>query len=208
MDVVAGDGGKKKLQSAVLDAFPSESKPVGVNAAFAALEQLKSSELYKFAGTAAKGDVNSAFTIVAALQSGRAPQKPSDSTTDFCTQMWTRLPCFVQFKSCPAGKDEKEAVQLFGSEALKAKWELLKKRPSDKLTLQDLDEMNCFAFLLTSDVHAELKKLSAQVLASTPTTPAAKRPPPKEEKSGKPPAKRTKAEASEPKSKAANFLGI
>eukprot|EP00971_Amphidinium_carterae_P337675 6474595-Amphidinium_carterae.1 len=66
---------------------------------------------------------------MAALTSGRAPQKPSDSTTDFCNQMWASLSYFVRFQCGPAGSEDKKYEPLFGSEALKAKWELLKKRP-------------------------------------------------------------------------------
>ena len=166
-----GEGGKARVEQAILDALPSPSnldaswRPASCLQTVTALQ---GSPLYSFVPAQVQQTVASTRELLHAICNATTPRIDPQRATSFMKLVLKRCEFFVVEvqSSCHSGKQK----HVYGAEALKLRFSKLKETAASKnkaqLTLKDLDIFKSFEWLLDVESQSKLKTITDDICAS------------------------------------------
>eukprot|EP00971_Amphidinium_carterae_P314630 6254100-Amphidinium_carterae.1 len=125
---------------------------------------MKDSDIYQFAGEAAKAQVTQVRSLIQRMLDGISPDQPANASP-WLQSVFQRLPYFARYPEFPDQDEEyqKPSEQcaelrpiLHGADAVQALWTQMKDQPEDKLSLQEVNRLVAFFFCLP-DTHQIIK---------------------------------------------------
>ena len=144
---MVGDSGMRCLQDATKRYFPAvERTEITVGAAQKNVKKLQTTKLYKFAGSAAQGIVDTAWDWLEALANEKPPVFPFN-TSEFQESLRDNLGYFL--------KHEVKGKYVFGKDAADLKFDAL----ATKASTDDIKLVVTFGWLLEDDKRAKATKM-------------------------------------------------
>lgn len=156
---MVGLAGEQALEAKVLSILPDEERTVTLQKAFEQLQALQTTDLHTFCSLAAQGMVKSVLQYVQALLYGRRPAFVSNASPAMA-----RVKLALQY-FCTA-KDG--STELVGTSALEHHFKVAQeKKRDDTLTLEHLEQVTRFSWLLDDEGAELLATMMAIAMAKT-----------------------------------------
>ena len=146
-----------RLEATILSHMPSASKDVSLDIMLQHCTAIQASDLYRFCSKNAQGSISACREMLGCLLQGRPPLLLGESTP-FLQDFRVKLQFFCR---C-TGKDGKGMV---GTNAIGRLLDLAKSKDAGLLTLEDLEPLHTFGFLLSARAQEEIKELTSRVVA-------------------------------------------
>ena len=164
LDVISGPGGEKELQKQFLTLMPSDGEPKDLTESAKGAKALMESDLFIYANASSKGTIQAACKIIEQLH-GKVAPKPPAKATPFLMDAWSRAGFFAQVKIKEAkGEDAMQETLLMGKPAVQHLWGQIQKAPRKELTLEKLDGVAIFSWMLEEKQREELHTITMQVM--------------------------------------------
>eukprot|EP00971_Amphidinium_carterae_P337723 6474682-Amphidinium_carterae.1 len=196
--------GLKQLHAKVLQTLPREGAPKTVDASLDEIRVVQRSDLFKYAGSQAKGDVGAAYDILSQVQNKLMPARVA-SPSSFMIELWQLLPNFATALVPDAEAKGKKNKQIMGQAAVDHMWQTISTTPEDTVSQRDVDQLGVWAWLLKKEEQQQLHALSMRLLNTKQATPAKRSLKPAEHKT----SKKAKCKQLEPEHNTAlAFLGV
>jgi len=164
-----GDGGKTRLEAAVLESLPGPDNPGAWSpkTSLQAVTAIQGSPLYAFVAPSVQQAVVSFGELLHSITNGLAPRVDSSRASAFFKLVLKKCELFV-FENAP-DKDKEEAPEkiLYGADALKLNFEKLTEKcdNEEEVSLGDLDCFKSFEWMLDAASVKKLKEITDQVCA-------------------------------------------
>ena len=164
-----GDGGKTRLEAAVLESLPGPDNPGAWSpkTSLQAVTAIQGSPLYAFVAPSVQQAVVSCRELLHSITNGLAPRVDSSRASAFVKLVLKKCELFV-FENAP-DKDKEEAPEkmLYGADALKLKFQKLTEKcdNEEEVSLGDLDCFKSFEWMLDASSVKKLKEITVQVCA-------------------------------------------
>eukprot|EP00971_Amphidinium_carterae_P062196 1231028-Amphidinium_carterae.4 len=163
---MTGELGKQTLQDKCLQCLPSSATDVTPDVCYKNIVAITTSELWQFVDKSSHGEVEKVKKWVESMASGFAAKPPVAHSSGFLLQAWGCLGYFAREtkrqKIKKDGHEEVKETHLFGADALKIKFEAVKKK-GDKVGSDDLKLLVSLRHLLDDAMRTELTQMSAEV---------------------------------------------
>jgi hypothetical protein len=166
-----GEGGKTRVEQAILDALPSQSKPDAAAkpaSSLHAVTALQGSPLYSFVPAQVQQTVVSTRELLHAICNATTPRIDPSRATSFMKLVLKRCESFVVEPK--VSKQSGQQQYAYGAEALMLKFSKLEAAASSEgkgqLTLKDLDIFKSFEWLLPQDAQRKLKTITDEICAN------------------------------------------
>jgi len=137
--------------------MPTATKEVGLDVMLQQCAVIQASDLYKFCSRNAQGSISACQEMLGCLLQGRPPMLLGQSTP-FLQDFRVKLQFFCRCK----GKDGKSLV---GTNAIGRLLEVAKSKDPGLLTLEELEPLHTYGFLLSAKAQEEIKGLTEGVMA-------------------------------------------
>lgn len=145
-----------RLEAMLLSHMPTASKSVSLDIMLQHCTGIQSSDLYRFCSRNAQGSINACQEMLGCLLQGRPPLLLGQSTP-FLQDFRVKLQFFCR---CT----DKDGKGLVGTHAIQHLLGIAKSKDAGLLTLEELEPLHTFGFLLSARAQEEIKDLTAQVL--------------------------------------------
>ena len=146
-----------RLEAMILSHMPTPSKDVSLDIMLQHCSLIQASDLYKFCSKNAQGSISACREMLGCLLQGRPPLLLGESTP-FLQDFRIKLQFFCRCK----GKDGKDLV---GTNAIGRLLAIAKSKDPGLLTLEDLEPLHTYGFLLSARAQEEIKELTSRVVA-------------------------------------------
>ena len=166
LDVISGPGAEKELQKQFMNLMPAEGIIRDLGDSFRKAKEMMDSELFVYANAATKGTLQAAVKILEQMHAKVTP-KPPNKATQFLLDTWSRVPYFAKVELVEHSDVEGVAPKktlLMGKAAVVHLWGQLVKKPRKEISLDELDRIGVFSWLLEEKQRSELHALSMQVM--------------------------------------------
>jgi hypothetical protein len=141
----------------LLSHMPTSTKEVSLDIMLQHCFAIQATDLYKFCSRNAQGSISACQEMLGCLLQGRPPVLLGQSTP-FLQDFRIKLQFFCRCK----GKDGKSLV---GTNAIGRLLEVARSKDPGLLTLEELEPLHTFGFLLSAKAQEEIKDLTSGVLA-------------------------------------------
>lgn len=158
---LAGNAGEKRLQKAILQCFPSESKHCSLQQVSADLARLASSELHRIVTRSAQTSLEVVREMIEKMILGEPPEAAAFQSGGFMQEVGVHMGYFMTFTVHSSGG--KPGKQLTGKQAYSKKFDIIAAKhhegKKEHMTLFDLEELAQFIFLATDGQKEILHKM-------------------------------------------------
>lgn len=158
LDSQQGEVGANRLQQKFLSFLPTASQAKQITDVLQQTEQIFSTDLFKFVAVDIQGSVRAAHNQIARVTAGVQVVK-SKQQDSFSQKVLQRLACFCR---CPAG-GASTSKELVGAEAARSLLAELQKADRTSITVDQLDKLQPFIWLLSPAEAGAFKEIAAEV---------------------------------------------
>jgi hypothetical protein len=157
MSSMVGMGGQNRLETMIMAAMPGPEQTVSLDIMLQHVAQIQVGDLFRFCSRGAQGSINACKEMIGSLLQGRAPLLLGQSTP-FLQDFRVKLQFF-----CTATGPDGEALK--GQPAIQHLFDVAKGKDEGLVTLEELEPLHTYGFLLGARTQEEIKSLTAKVLA-------------------------------------------
>ena len=145
-----------RLEAMLLSYMPTASKDVSLDIMLQQCTAIQATDLYRFCSKNAQGSISACRMMLGCLLQGRLPLLLGESTP-FLQDFRVRLQFFCRCK----GNDGK---CMTGTNAIARLLEVAKAKDPGLLTLEELEPLHTYGFLLSARAQEEIKDLTTSVV--------------------------------------------
>ena len=164
IETLCGEGSEARLAASILDLFPTATKVVTLEEVCQQLHAMPALTIYKMASRAAQAKHSLVCTMLGRLCEGHAPCLATMSQDPTLAPVVARLGFFVRVTESSGSKGKSN--ELVGAAALKHLFEAARIKHGDtKATLNDVEKLRSFSFLVPADIKDACAQLVHEVEA-------------------------------------------